>query len=928
MQVIKPLQLSLQHRTFSWEHTHRLAVTLLLGFPFDSNREVLLEQDLWRFLSAQLGGDALLDIGMPKPQGEVIVYGSYYSPGGNSVSADEVRVEIGQVNKKLLVFGDRYWRRLLAPTEPEPFSEMPISYEFAFGGKDYARNPLGKGLDEVDVSGEMRLPMPNIEQEDHLLTSPDQRPDPAGLGPLDLMWEQRASKLGTYDKIWQREYYPGYAPDLDWTHFNAAPPDQWIDGFWQGNESFQIFNMHPQKPRVGGKLPLFRTRCFIEKTTGEDSVFAEVEMRPETVFLFPNVETGVLLYRGVVEVAEDDAADVEHLLVAYEDLGQPPRSKGYYDEALRNRLDENKVFKYMMSTKDIIPDSERCGFARMLDEVDMDGESALAQNLEAKAGAEKQKALEMLEQQKQDLKENLEAAGIDPAPYLEKFEINDEPPDDPHIQGIMETMEKILPGSTRGDGEDIRVDEVDFGKFDELTEKMEAMAKAKKEEARQQLRDVIKQFEGTEVEAQVREKVEAALKQTDEPPDLPRPTGDETLECLKSQLQKVEEAKAEFRAQGVPEDRLPKIDISVEDVEQKMQEAFVQMKDMYRGGAHFVDGKPPHSVPMDIVQYRFKKALGKGESLAGRDLSGVDLSGLDLSGMDLSECYLEYANLSNANLSGSKLDRAIVTHANLNQANLIGASLVQTNLGDSKLAGADLTDAVTRETEFSKADLEGAKIINCDLANANFLETRFAGADFRGSNFSNGNFLELDFEGANFSGSNLSSCNFLQGRMENVDFSRAVLEGANFVECKLDYSRFVEADMSNARFLAGCSLKHCNFDKAMLDKACLRDADAEHARFEQASFNRADFGGANLRSGRFYGAEGKGAMFVKSDLGGADFSSVNLMEGLLMKARLTNADLSYSNFYSVEFFGATIGDTDFTGANLDLTKLEDWGPGQ
>jgi uncharacterized protein YjbI with pentapeptide repeats len=46
----------------------------------------------------------------------------------------------------------------------------------------------------------------------------------------------------------------------------------------------------------------------------------------------------------------------------------------------------------------------------------------------------------------------------------------------------------------------------------------------------------------------------------------------------------------------------------------------------------------------------------------------------------------------------------------------------------------------------------------------------------------------------------------------------------------------------------------------------------------------------------------------------------------LMDARLTSADLSYSNLYSVDFMNATVGGTDFTGANLDMTRLEDWRP--
>ena len=72
--------------------------------------------------------------------------------------------------------------------------------------------------------------------------------------------------------------------------------------------------------------------------------------------------------------------------MAYENLAQAPRTKEYYNEALRNRLDEKKVFKYMMYTKDIIPDSERDGFSRLMDGANMDDESEFSRNMEAGAG--------------------------------------------------------------------------------------------------------------------------------------------------------------------------------------------------------------------------------------------------------------------------------------------------------------------------------------------------------------------------------------------------------------------------------------------------------------------------------------------------------------------------------------------------------------
>mgnify|MGYP001048689221 CR=1 FL=1 len=925
MKVFKPLQLSLQHKTYRWQGKNHLAVSFLLGFPFDDSEEVLLEQGLWQFLSQQLP-DGVLDACMPKLQGEVLVYGSYYAPGSRPVTADMVQIVMGPINKSLSVIGDRYWRTLLAPTEPEHFTEMPITYEYAFGGKAHEPNPTGKGIEEVDYFGEMRVAMPNIEDANWLITSQDARPDPAGFGPLDMTWQYRNLKMGTYDENWQQNHFPGYPLDIDWTHFNTASPDQWVPEFWQGDESFQLLNMHPEKPEVTGKLPAFRTRCFVEKKIDSGTFFTEVEMRAETVFLFPAVETGVLIYRGVIEVAEDDASDIEHLLVAYEDLTQKPRSKEYYDEALRNRLDEKKVFKYMMNTKDIIPDSERCGFARMLDGVDMDGESELAKNMDARAEAEKQKALDMLEKQKQQLKEKLVAAKIDPAPLLAKLDVKEVPPDDPHLQAIIETIEKILPGSTSGDVKKIKVEEVDFSQFDKLSKQMDAIAEAKKEDARQQLRDALKNAEGTELEQQVRAQVEAALKKMDESPNLPRPQADEALMQLHNQLQQVEEEKEKMRVQGIAEDQLPQVDINLEEVEQKLKQGFEEMKAMYRQGAHYIAGKPPHKDPMDIIQYRLQKWLDKGESLAGKDLAGVDFSRRDLSGMDLSDCFLEYTNFTGCNLEGANLQRSVITHANLHNANLTDADLRDSNLGDSILDGANLTCAKLTNSEFGKANLKGACIIDCDLGKMNFLETKMAGVNFSGSIFKGSNFLELDFTGGIFIGCQMQQCNFVQSTLEKTDFTGADLSGSNFVECTLDHSKFTEANMNNTRFPGGCSLRGCNFDHANLDKVNMREAKAEDSSFEYASFQQADFGGANMQNTKFYAAVGKRAMLIKTDLGGADFSSVNLMEGSLMKARLTNANLSDSNFYAVEFLNATVGGTDFTGANLDLTKLEQWRP--
>ena len=68
---------------------------------------------------------------MPKPRGEALVYGSYYSPGGREVTSDLVGFSLGPISKELLVVGDRHWRPLIGPTPPEPFTTMPVDYAHA-----------------------------------------------------------------------------------------------------------------------------------------------------------------------------------------------------------------------------------------------------------------------------------------------------------------------------------------------------------------------------------------------------------------------------------------------------------------------------------------------------------------------------------------------------------------------------------------------------------------------------------------------------------------------------------------------------------------------------------------------------------------------------------------------------------------------------
>ena len=103
-------------------------------------------------------------------------------------------------------------------------------------------------------------------------------------------------------------------PSIHWssgaTYFNVAPEDQWIDGFFNGDESFKIKGMHPEKKILSSRLPGIKSLCFINQKTKEGEAFKEIKTSLDTAWIFPHAEKGVIIWRGVAEIQTDDADDI------------------------------------------------------------------------------------------------------------------------------------------------------------------------------------------------------------------------------------------------------------------------------------------------------------------------------------------------------------------------------------------------------------------------------------------------------------------------------------------------------------------------------------------------------------------------------------------------------------------------------------------
>jgi uncharacterized protein YjbI with pentapeptide repeats len=934
MKIIKPLKQSVLCKTFEAGRSFYLCTAIMSFFPLESSPTLLSEQDLWEFAGSELGKDAMLDMCMPKPKGEVLVVGKCFAPEAKPVPAYEVYLKAGPIDKTLYVFGDRFWGRkagvLKTISDPLPFKEMAVSYANAFGGPDYKKNPLGKGHASIKTdTGNTVHPLPNIENPHDLVDSPTKKPDPAGFGPIDLTWPQRMEKAGTYNQKWLENLFPGLAEDIDWTIFNAAPEDQHIEGFFKGDEPFEIKGMHPEKAVIQANLPGFKSRCFINQKNRNGEEFKEIKTSLDTVWLFPHAEKGIVVWRGVAEIQTDDAEDILHMLAAYERIHDTPRSLEHYREALVKRLDKEKGALYMLDEKDLIPPGEKSGLAALLEDSGKE-ESALSTNMKKRAEKEKEKAEKKKQEAMKQMEELCEKHGLDPATVMPP-----PPPPPPEVPDI--------------DPNNLNPDEIlrlmEQAEADAIAKKEKAMtdAMAKKELAEKKIKEICDK-QGLDPD-----KVMAKLQAQE--PKRPVLSADDTIGKLRKAKESVEkqvneacarlgidydtavaQAKEQPNGKAFPiieaVEKIKKIDPDNPEMVEKLKLAEEKSKEAYRKTAHRLPAPEPLS-PEEAkrLEDEFLAMHAHGQSFEGKDFAGIDLSGMELENADLRGIYLEGANLSGADLSGADLSRAVLAWADLSGARFNSAKMKETCLGSANLTNAEIKDADLTEGVLSKGNLTGTDFSGAILDRVELMETVFDNTNLSNTSMNEAIFLETDFSGADFSGADLTGSNFLKPKLDGVNFTGAKAESVNFLEASCEKAVFKDADLTNARFPQNANFKGADFSGAVLDGANLMEADLTDSSFVKASLNNANLMKANFTKADLTGIIARKANFMKADLSDAKMIGANLMEANLKSGRLVRTDLRMANLYGAEVMRAVVGETDFRDANLKMTKIADWRPG-
>jgi len=206
------------------------------------------------------------DLVLTKKTTDVLLIGHAYAPGGAPVTELDIGFRVGPVQKLLHISGDREWGALGA-SAPQAFTKMPLVYERAFGGIDRFsdhperdwdwRNPVGTGF-SISRSNATGIRLPNIEYRDMLIRSWDDRPLPAGFGPIASHWQPRISFAGTYDDHWMKTRQPLLAEDMDDRFFQCAPTDQQAPQFLRGGEPVVLLNL-----TSGGDLRFILPKLYL-----------------------------------------------------------------------------------------------------------------------------------------------------------------------------------------------------------------------------------------------------------------------------------------------------------------------------------------------------------------------------------------------------------------------------------------------------------------------------------------------------------------------------------------------------------------------------------------------------------------------------------------------------------------------------------------
>ena len=869
MKIVKPLTLGVLQQPYRWRGQHRLSIATLGFFALGRSDERFLVDNLqWpRVLPHLLPGQPL-DHVLPKAHAEVMLSGCAHA--AKPVDEMTVRLQCGPIDKTLRVIGDRIWERqwwgrvcIHAPTR---FVKMPLTLDRAYGGEGHD-NPLGKGYQPRFWRWHVRSgAMPNLEYPARPAAPGRDASPHACYAPQALMHApQRMRASGTYDKRWFEQDFPGLPRDFDFAMYNLSPVDQQFRGRFRGGEAYRLEGVHPSGDAISGSLPDVRVRAFVLDAGADAAQAREVELQCDTVWFFPEVGVGMMVYRGETPVQDSDALDIGTLMLAY-DAADRPRPRSHFHEVLALRLDPESAALHAYNDSQLAP--ERSAQAQAEREASKQRQLAAAQ-------AKRQAVLD------ETMAEFHARSGLAPP--------EDRPP--PKV------AEPALPSLS---AEELAESDFDLA---ELIAKARATADAARRDGEAKLAGLQASLSKAQQAAMPPKSIEQQVAEAIERAVRPAHDLEGRIAPLPSKLADAFDAMKRAR----PEDAQVKADAT--------QSALSTLPKLQREARASAPKASTQAVADPVAQalgQQLLAMLAAGTPVAGHDFAGAALRGADLHGRDLREINLERAdlvgaNLAGANLAGAALTEAVLDHADLRGADLsganfnrgfargavfIGANLTKANAQHATWSQADLSDAVLDDALMMQIDLRGARLDRARLSRTILMKMQAPGSRWVGSVWRMCVAAECDLSGANLDGADLARSVLMDGDMRDSRW-----QGATFAGC---YAGGAKADWRGAA-LSMARASKCGWRNARLAGAVL----------DGATFASCDFGDADLTAASLRGAQMYRSLFMKSRLIDVQAQGASFFQALCRKTDLSGADLT----------SAVLVQTDLAEAVLDRATL-------
>ena len=708
------------------------------------------------------------DFAFFKPRADVTLVGTCHAPGGQPVPACYAGFSVGGLTKRLAVIGDRAWAGGIGskPTDPAPFATMPLRWERSFGGAEFTPNPYGRGAARVaGADGTPVWPLPNIENPNQYLVSPDQRPAPAGFGPLAASLPQRRSALGTYDDAWAKDRWPGFPEDFDWGYFNAAPRDQQVEGYLTGTEPLRFENLHPELADYRAALPGLRPRLLLnEQREGAEPAFREVPLNLDTLWIDMDAGRLVLVWRGLTEVEGPEALELRDLYLTTEPAAEAARPVEQHVAACQAGL--------------AAPDGEEEEPAPAEPPAEDEGEDEDEDEDEDGAPVGDQVDAMLVQ-----MREQLSNAGV-PADVIELFQPGTNPDD-----LLASLMAKL---------------DVDPDQTARLQQEAHDRLRAQLKE--QGLDDALGSGLGDDDEPPAAGTASIRRDDVGDGIAAGRSFAGEDLSGL--DLSGLNLSGGDFTDALMDGARLDEANLTGADLSGATLSGIsgkkVCLASAKLNGADLTGGQLETA---NLTEALLDNALFDDANLAGAVLQGARADGASFARANLVEARLEYAKLAGADFSGCGLDQASFKGCVLNEASFEGAR----GAGVS-MAGADLTGVRAGDGchfpggQFQEVTAPASTWIDARLAGADFTFADMERADFTGADLAGANLHAVELKQGNLTRANardaqMTMVNLFQARLERANLTKADLSGSNMFQAE-----FLDAVIAGTRF-EGANLK-------------------------------------------------------------------------------------------------------------------------